>query len=181
MRLRPAQRGTNEHTDCATIDGSPFRGCSGRAMAPGIRRRPRQGSPARWLSLRLRSVVGLRPRAASRGRLRGALPVAGVLHGQRFGRDAHGILSANRERCGTTTPEQVAARRQEIEDVRRNLEHEEAELDATFEPPVHRKVREVQRQIETDETGYLLFDRASQRIAAAALLTRQLPEPATTE
>lgn len=36
---------------------------------------------------------------------------------------------------GRPTPEQIAARRQEIEDTRRNLEPEEAELNAAQEPP----------------------------------------------
>lgn len=62
------------------------------------------------------------------------MSVDGVLHGQRFSRDADGVLS---------TLEQVAARRQEIEDVRRNLEREEAELDMSLEPQARKKAREV--------------------------------------
>lgn len=62
-----------------------------------------------------------------------------MLHGQRFSRDADGVLS---------TLEQVAARRQEIEDVRRNLEREEAKLDGALEPHAHKKGRQVRRQID---------------------------------
>lgn len=36
-------------------------------------------------------------------------------------------------------------------------------------------------QVETEETGYPLFDHASQCVATATLLACQLPEPATPE
>lgn len=78
-------------------------------------------------------------------------------------------------------PEQVATRRQEIEDARRNLEREEAELNAAKEPVACTKACDVRRQIETDKAGFPLFDRASQCVATAVLLTQQLAEPATPE
>ncbi|KAF8670522.1 hypothetical protein HU200_050542 [Digitaria exilis] len=66
------------------------------------------------------------------------------------------------------TPEQIAAKRQELEDVRLALELEQAQLDANMEPAARARAHE-------------LFDRASQCIAAAMLLSRQLPQPSTHE
>lgn len=76
-------------------------------------------------------------------------------------------------------PEQIAARRQEIEEARRSLEREEAELDAERHARI--RVQDVGRRIETDEEGFPLFDRPSQYVAAAALLAWQLPQVATPE
>lgn len=89
--------------------------------------------------------------------------MAEVLHGQWFGRDAHGVLPANHGDAGLhPTLEQVVAWRQEIADARRNLEREEAELHTSLEPQAYKMAREVRCQIETDETSYPLFERASQ-------------------
>lgn len=48
-------------------------------------------------------------------------------------------------------------------------------------PPARVRARDVMRPTVTDKSGYPLFDRASQCVAAATLLARQLPEPATPE
>lgn len=79
------------------------------------------------------------------------------------------------------TPEQIAAKRRELEDARRALEHEQAELDAVVEPAAHARARKVGRRIETNVDGCPLFEQASQCVAAAALISRKLPQPSTPE
>nr|CAB3453764.1 unnamed protein product [Digitaria exilis] len=79
------------------------------------------------------------------------------------------------------TPEQIAAKQQELEDMRHAIEIEQAQLDANMEPMARVQAREVGQRIETNADGYPLFDRASQCIAAATLLSRQLPQLSTLE
>ncbi|KAF8730537.1 hypothetical protein HU200_016953 [Digitaria exilis] len=72
----------------------------------------------------------------------------------------------------------IAAKQQELEDMRLAIEIEQAQLDANMEPSARARAREVGQRNETNADGYLLFDRASQCIATAMLLSRQLPQPA---
>nr|CAB3472686.1 unnamed protein product [Digitaria exilis] len=79
------------------------------------------------------------------------------------------------------TPEQIAAKQQELEDIWLAIEIEQAQLDANIEPSARARAREVGQRIETNADGYPLFDWASQCIAAATLLSWQLPQPSTPE
>ncbi|KAF8652000.1 hypothetical protein HU200_062940 [Digitaria exilis] len=79
------------------------------------------------------------------------------------------------------TPEQIAAKQQELEDMRLAIEIEQAQLNANIEPSARARAREVGQRIETNADGYPLFDRASQCIATVTLLSQQLPLPSTLE
>lgn len=60
------------------------------------------------------------------------------------------------------TPEQIAARWQELEDIRQGLDREEAELDEDVEPNARLRARVVGRRIEGDVGDLPLFERPSQ-------------------
>lgn len=79
------------------------------------------------------------------------------------------------------TPEKITTRWQELEDARRCLEREQAKLDAAAKILTGARVCDLGQRIETNTDGYPLFDLATQCVAAAALLTRQLPPSSTPE
>jgi predicted acylesterase/phospholipase RssA len=83
--------------------------------------------------------------------------------------------------------EQLQARQHELEEARRGLEEECAQLEREIMQRraegerARARACDVHWRIVEDDDGLLQFARASQNIAAPAALLRRLPEPATAE
>ena len=77
------------------------------------------------------------------------------------------------------SPEEIAERLRAAEERRQEIDREIEELGGVTPNRVHGNDGE--QQIQTDEFGFPLFKRASQSVAAAALLADQLPLPESPE